>query len=182
MEVVEFTAIPAVVTVLLLAIEAVGYLGRPESLPPGHFDAAVGITMAAGGLGFIFWACSALARLIWANVRSGCLRFLLMGLLGAILTALLDLNTRLVTSRLYKGKTPLVYGILFVDPRFDYRDLGPTSHRVICRNCGHGNSRYRVTCKACKANLREGALEGPEAVGKLHLRPGGQAQPLKSAR
>jgi hypothetical protein len=59
------------------------------------------------------------------------------------------------------------------------------SDRVICPNCGHSNSKHRVTCKKCRANLAQAiaetiAAEQPLPAGAGEATSGSSAREEKA--
>ncbi|MGA9347243.1 MAG: hypothetical protein WBW48_00370 [Anaerolineae bacterium] len=88
----------------------------------GGFPTAGLDTVAYAGLTPLFlWPWFALARTIFLNETRGC-TFLLVLLLvtgiimGFVLVAVIDLNTRYITKRFYQGDIPLRYGLFFRKP------------------------------------------------------------------
>lgn len=110
LELVEFLVIGTVIGVLLAVLS---FVSDPTAT---NLDFAIGIPVAGGFYAFIVWAYSALTRLLWVSL-DGCLWWiailLISGLItGAIVMVILDLNARIVVSRLYTGDEPLVYAVI----------------------------------------------------------------------
>lgn len=110
----EITESIVIGLVLVLFITSVKWAG-------GFSTAGLDTVAYAGLTPLILWPWFALARTILLNETRGC-TFLLVLLLatgiimGFVLVAVLDLNTRHITKRFYQGDIPLRYGRFFRKP------------------------------------------------------------------
>jgi len=116
LELVEFIVVSIVAGALAIVIDLI-LIQMKVVDHSADVSAAIALLLGWGLLGVIFWAYSALTRLLWMKL-TGCLQLLALALIsglvgGVVFTAILDLNTRFIVSRLYTGDKPLVYGLLF---------------------------------------------------------------------